>query len=192
MSLRIVVLYATTEGQTEKVAHHVVGHLTRSGVEAHAVEVDDPEPGFHALAEADAVILAASVHVGQHQKSFRDFVKTFRDMLDHRHTLFLPVSLTAAHVLPTDAVELAKIEANFESETGWHPEVVAPVAGALAYTRYGFFKRWMMWVLARTTQGPNGGLPLDTSRDWEFTDWEALDEVVSRFLARVRADEEAA
>jgi len=193
MTLKIAVLYSTTEGQTAKVAEHVLGALTQAGVHATLVNIEKRDEAFRALADAQAAVLAASVHLGKHTPSFLDFVKVYREMLEHRHTLFLPVSLSAAHFLPGDDNTLAEIEAKFEAQTGWHPEVTAPVAGALAYARYGFVKRWVMWVIASTAKtGEGPAMPTDTSRDWEFTDWDALDRLVAKFVEQAQADEVAA
>jgi menaquinone-dependent protoporphyrinogen oxidase len=49
-------------------------------------------------------------------------------------------------------------------------------AGALKYLEYDFFKRALMRQIARKE-----GASVDTSRDHEFTDWEALDAFVQEF-----------
>jgi menaquinone-dependent protoporphyrinogen oxidase len=57
----------------------------------------------------------------------------------------------------------------FVTETGWRPVRSLPVAGALAYSRYNVFIKFVMKRIAR-----KAGAPTDTSRDYEFTDWAAL------------------
>jgi menaquinone-dependent protoporphyrinogen oxidase len=66
----------------------------------------------------------------------------------------------------------------FINDTGWRPARVLPVAGALAYSRYNFIVRFVMKQIAR-----KAGAPTDTSRDYEFTDWAALDRFVNESLA---------
>jgi len=44
-------------------------------------------------------------------------------------------------------------------------------AGATPYTRYGWFVRFMMRNIARRR-----GLGTDTSRDYEYTDWQAVEQ----------------
>jgi menaquinone-dependent protoporphyrinogen oxidase len=51
-----------------------------------------------------------------------------------------------------------------------------PVAGALPYTRYNFLVRFLMKRIARKAGGPT-----DTSRDYDFTDWAALDRFAAAF-----------
>ena len=66
----------------------------------------------------------------------------------------------------------------FLTRTGWKPTVSAPVAGALRYSEYNFLIRLVMRGICRAE-----GLDTDTSRDYEYTDWPALDEIVDGFLA---------
>jgi len=55
---------------------------------------------------------------------------------------------------------------------------VAAVAGSLTYTRYNFVTRFIMKHIAGRT-----GLPVDTSRDYEFTNWTKLDQLIEDFIA---------
>ena len=66
---------------------------------------------------------------------------------------------------------------NFVKQTGWQPSRVAAVAGALLYTRYNFVIRYVMKQITRKAGGP-----LDTTRDYEFTDWKKLDDLVEEFV----------
>ena len=59
--------------------------------------------------------------------------------------------------------------------------MVHHAAGALRYTDYDFFKRWMAKRLASKR-----GAPVETDRDFELTDWRALDVFVDQFLKSTR------
>lgn len=75
---------------------------------------------------------------------------------------------------------------DFLDETGWRPDRTFLVAGALAYSRYGFLKRRVMRWISRREGGDT-----DTSRDYEYTDRDGLrgdGEDYLRVLARVPAD----
>ena len=58
----------------------------------------------------------------------------------------------------------------FVSATGFQPRICALFGGALAYTRYPFWLRWLM----RFISGREGG-SVDTSRDHDYTDWSAVE-----------------
>ncbi len=68
------------------------------------------------------------------------------------------------------AADVQKVLEAFLKETGWRPKRVKPVAGALLYTKYNFLVRFIMKRIAKTT-----GAETDTSRDYEYTNWAALD-----------------
>ena len=63
-------------------------------------------------------------------------------------------------------------------QTGWRPRKIGRFAGALLYTQYGFFKRWIMRRIARDKGSPD----TDTSRDYVYTDWESVKGFAEEFL----------
>ena len=70
--MKILIIYASTEGQTRKIAHFAFDYLTSKGhsvalVNARDAKDCDPQ-------EFDAVLLAASVHAVQYQKEFLELV----------------------------------------------------------------------------------------------------------------------
>ena len=60
--------------------------------------------------------------------------------------------------------------------TGWRPILTKTVAGAVLYTRYNWFKRRLM---KRIVAKAGGGV--DTSRDYEYTDWNELRTFAEQF-----------
>ena len=126
------------------------------------------------LAGYSAAILAASVHLGRHEREMVAFVKRHREALDRLPSAFLSVSLSAAGTQdPTTSPQkreeaTAAVDgmlATFFEETGWHPARTSAVAGALAYTQYGLLIRFVMKRIARAA-----GVSTDTSQDHVFTD----------------------
>jgi menaquinone-dependent protoporphyrinogen oxidase len=116
------------------------------------------------------------------------FAKTHRDALARMGAAFVSVTLSEAGAedptKPADERRAAAADAQrmidvFVNETGWRPEHALPVAGALVYSRYNFLVRFLMKRIAR-----KAGAPTDTSRDYEFTDWAALDRFVGELAER--------
>jgi menaquinone-dependent protoporphyrinogen oxidase len=176
--MRLFVLYATTEGQTRKIAKFVAEHTRTAGHDVTLMDVLDAPEQFPA-SDYDGAIIAASVHVGRYQSSIQHFVMANLDALSRLPTLFLSVSLAAAG----DEDDRKDIDAcldRFQQDTGWISGRVTHVAGAFRYTQYDFFKRWAMKFIAM-----RHGQPTDTSRDYELTDWAALEKDVDDFLKRV-------
>lgn len=172
---RILIVYATTEGQTRKIVRRIAEMARGHGCEAVVLDstTNPPPVGGH----YDAVIAAGSVHAGRHQKSLVAFVRRNRDMLRRVPNAFVSVSLTAVNTdAPAQAAAQACVD-RFVRETEWRPRVTWLTAGALMYSRYGFLKKRMMRWIAKK----NGG-DTDTTRDYEYTDWARLEQQVSAFL----------
>jgi menaquinone-dependent protoporphyrinogen oxidase len=172
---RVAVVYATTEGQTARIAERVASVLADRGHDPTLVHAAHPPPRF-ALDEYGGVVVGASVHVGRHQKAVARFVRDHRDALADRPSAFFSVSLTAAAGTPESDATARELAADFLADTGWTPDVTAVFAGALRYSEYGLLTRFLMRRIAR-----NYGGGTDTSRDYEYTDWAA----VERFAADV-------
>lgn len=188
--MKIAVLFASREGQTRRVAEHLAAALRARGAEAEARDVAGPARALPLDGYA-AVVLAAPVHYGRHERALADFVTARRDALARLPNAFVSVSLSQAGVeRPTSspdrrarsAAEVARALAAFTRETGWQPERVWPVAGALAYTKYRPLVRWLMKWIARRV-----GSTTDTTRDHDFTDWSALDRYADELFDAARA-----
>ena len=169
---KVLVTYGTTEGQTAKIAEVITDVLRDLGHDADAVDItslSDTVPDGY-----DAVIVGASIHMGKHDKHVVDFVHQNRDTLAGLPSAFFSVSL-AAH---GDTQEAQGYVEQFKDETGWRPDRIALFGGALLYTHYGFIKRHMMKKIAGDKPGHLG---LDTSRDYVYTEWDAVKRFAEHF-----------
>ncbi len=186
---RMEVLYATREGQARKVAEHIHAALLTRGIEVSIHDVKDVE-SVAAFARSEAVVIVGSVHVGKHEAELVEFVRSHRPALDAMPAAFLSVcsSESAAEQGATPEARAAGAQhvadqlRAFAEATGWHPARVVPVAGALVYTHYNPLVRWVMKHASKTD-----GLPTDTSKDYEFTDWGAIDALATRLADEMHA-----
>lgn len=174
--MRVAVIYATVEGQTRTVAEHVGRYLRDNGHQAEMIDATHP-PDAISIDDIDAIICAGPVHMGTFPAPFRRFVHRHVRELMARPGAFVSVSLTAAGGEKDELEELSEIVTGFSDETGWWPVAVHHAAGALKYTEYDYFRKWMMRRIAGKRNAPT-----DTSHDYEFTDWAALDAFVGGFL----------
>ena len=166
--MKILLVYATTEGQTQKIADFVTDRLARVGHQVVAANAADagaqPDPR-----RFDAVIIAASVPLGRYQAAAIGFVREHRAAISARANAFLSVSLAAAGREPDDIAGLSKCVADFVQATGWTPRLIHHVAGAFRYTAYPFLTRCVMKYIAWRK-----GAPTDTRHDHALTDWDDL------------------
>jgi menaquinone-dependent protoporphyrinogen oxidase len=177
---RILVLYGTSEGHTEKVATIIANTLIASGCDADVIQAGTIDP---ALKEYDGVIVAASVHGGRFQKPVVACVRDHAGEIASKPNAFVEVCLAVLQKNdPKVSEELMAIVRRFSDETGWTPSTVKPVAGALPYTKYNFLVRWMMKRIVAKAGGDT-----DKSRDYVYTDWDALKAFASEFGRRIRA-----
>jgi menaquinone-dependent protoporphyrinogen oxidase len=173
--VKILIVYATTEGQTRKIARHGADHLVAQGHSAEVLAAAEAE-GL-APDHFDAVVLAGSLHAGQFQKALRGYAGAHAQALNARPSLFLAVSLTAAGHDTDERAELDACVKRFCDETGWRPGRIAHVAGALLFSEYDFFRYWAMRWIARSR-----GEQVTGKEDVEFTDWPALDRTLDDWL----------
>jgi menaquinone-dependent protoporphyrinogen oxidase len=181
----LLVLYATREGHTRRIAEHIAATIRSRGYAADVVDASDLPSDFSMDAYEGAVI-AASVHREKHEKEVVDFVKQHRGDLESMPAVFLSVSLSEAGAedpaaspekRAEAAADVQKMIDAFLKETGWHPSKARAAAGALSYSKYNFLIRFVMKRIAKAQ-----GISTDTSRDHEFTDWEALDRIVDEVV----------
>lgn len=179
---RVLIPYGTTEGQTARISEVIAEVLRGRGHEADHVDVrklaDTVPDGY------DAVILGASIHMGKHDKHVVELVEKNLDTLRRLHSAFFSVSL-AAH---GDTQEAEGYVDQFEEETGWQPDKVAFFGGALLYTQYGFIKRHMM---KKIVQDKPGDLGLDLSRDYVYTEWDAVKRFAEHFSVQLEGPRSA-
>ena len=163
---RILVLYGTTDGQTAKIASALGNALRMQGSDVDVVQAgrDAPAPDGYA-----GIIVAASLHGGKYQRPVRIWASKYAQTLNEKTTAFLSVCLAVLQQEPKVQQELSTIIGRFLTSACWRPTLTKPVAGALLYSRYNPFKRW---VMKRIVQ--KGGGDTDTSRDYEYTDWDDL------------------
>jgi menaquinone-dependent protoporphyrinogen oxidase len=144
--------------------------------------VDAASAGDASLSGYDGALVAASLHAGGFQKSVLRIVDDNAEALAAIPNAFLSVSLSAAGDDAADWKGLERCLEDFFSQAGWRPQRIEHVAGAFRYTKYDFFKRMAMKHIAKQR-----GAPVDTSRDWEMTDWDKLGAFADTFAHRLTA-----
>jgi menaquinone-dependent protoporphyrinogen oxidase len=176
---RILVLYGTTDGHTAKVARFLTDALGALGASVDLVRAGTASPDPR---DYTGVIVAASLHARGFQREVIRWVRDNAKLLPSTTSAFLPVCLSVLQKDLEVQHDLGGIVNRFEEVTGWKPDRIRYVAGALLYTRYGWLKRMVM----RRIAGRAGG-STDVTRDHEYTDWEDLRKFAVAFCAMCRA-----
>jgi menaquinone-dependent protoporphyrinogen oxidase len=176
---RILLLYATTEGQTALIAERIAHTLREKGHNVEMLPADTNQPDLNPAAY-DGVMVGASIHYGHHPAYLHKLICRHREVLATRPCAFFSVSLSAGGPRPKPAAAQRYLD-KFMRKTGWHPQVTISFAGALKYSVYGPIKRRVMIVFMTL-----GGGETDTSRDYEYTDWAAVERFAGAFAQRVK------
>lgn len=176
---RILVLHASWHGQATRIAERIGDVLSAQG---HIVNVRSALAGPNVardLAYWDGVVIGAAIHRGKHHIRLRHLIRQHLATLRARPTAFFSVSLSAAGT-PRQRETAVKMMDQFLDATGWNPDELATFAGALQYSRYPWPLRYMMRFIASMA-----GRDTDTRRDYEYTDWSAVERFAIRFAERL-------
>jgi menaquinone-dependent protoporphyrinogen oxidase len=179
----VLIFYATSEGQTRRIAERIATDIAARGFNARAIDVTTADASRVVWDNVRGVVLGASLHAGHHQRAAVEFAKAFRDRLNLYPSAFFSVSLSAASADDKEVATATRLARELPAEAGWRPTMVECFAGRLAYTRYGWLTRQIMRRIARKEGGP-----VDTTRDHELTNWDA----VARFATRLAGEIENA
>lgn len=171
----LLIAFASTEGQTRKIAERAAAVASKLGQKVELYDTNGLED-LPAVDTFDAVIIAASVHEDCHQESAVDFVMAHRDQLRRKNSALISVSLSAATA--DGQQEAQNYAANFASATGWSPRRTLLLGGALDWPDCDYFQRQVLTQIL-----VNCGLTPDQKGRHEFTDWNALEKFVTDFVA---------
>jgi menaquinone-dependent protoporphyrinogen oxidase len=177
----IPIFYATTEGQTRRIADRLALLLRGRGFSSAVIDVASPEANTIDWEHVRGAFLGASLHGGKHQASAVAFASAHAADLNACPSTFFSVSLSAASTHAKELQAARNIAEAFATKTRWHPRRIACIPGRLAYTQYGFFKRLLMKMIAKREHAST-----DTSRDHEYTDWGAVEQLAREMVDVVR------
>lgn len=175
--MQTLIIYATRDGQTQKIAETIGQQLLSS----QSIELVN----LLTLTELDwtnydRVIIGASIRYGKFAPELLNFVKQHHAALTQRMSGFFSVNLTARKDdknTPQTNIYTRK----FLEESPWQPNRVAVFAGALRYPHYRWFDRAMIRFIMKITGGET-----DTTKEIEYTDWQQVRAFAQQFIVKNR------
>lgn len=173
---KLLVIYDTYDGQTEKIAQSMAEVARCLGHEASAENVEFMS-GHLVTSLIDAIIIGGPIHAGSHSSALRDFIEANTKQLKMIPAAFFSVSLSAAGT-EDQRDDARRCMDKFLDSVKFEPLERSIFAGALKYQKYGFFKRLLM----KRIVGMAGG-ETDTGQDYEYTNWPEVSQFVERFMA---------
>ena len=174
MRAHVLIVYGTSYGQTAKIASRMQTVLADEGVRSTVIDSAEVTNAIDPDAY-DGILIGASIIVGKHQAAVARFIRRHLATLNRLPSAFFSVSGAAGSPDPAEQAEARRIAEAFLARLGWRPTTWTTVAGGFPFTKYSWLMRWMMRRITK-----RGGLT-DTSRDYELTDWAAVDAFAHRF-----------
>lgn len=173
----VLIVHTSRYGQTQKIAQHMAKSLRTRGHAVELLEARNAQRGFD-VRRFEVVLVGAPVYAGKYLRPILDFAREHRAELEGTTSAFFSVNLAIASRTTDGRAETLPLIDAFAAETGWRPARVALFAGALAYSKYNFLIRFIMRRIARKAGGET-----DTSRDHEYTDWNAVERFAEEAVA---------
>lgn len=159
------VVYASHDGQAERIAIRIGARLRESGA---PVEITRLDPTGTPPTDAALVVLVGAIRYGFHLGPVRRFARAW----GHRTTpplAVVSVCLTARKPNRRTATDNPYLRA-FLARHGLKPAASVAVAGKLDYPRYAWYDRLMIRLIMAMTRGPT-----DPTAVIEYTDWGQVD-----------------
>lgn len=179
--MRVLIVYATSEGQTERIANQIAETLVRRGFPCDRYNVCRDRADEIAVDAYDAVVVGSSIHYGRHDPRIEWLVREYRRTLRRIPSAFFSVSLAMASENEEDRHAAMRIADAFLEEMLWQPSLRAYFSGRLAYSQYGWWKARLMHRIAAKS-----GAETSMDRDYEYTDWSKVDRFARRFAELLR------
>jgi menaquinone-dependent protoporphyrinogen oxidase len=163
---KILVAYHTSEGQTARIAERVAEVLGGDGDTVEVADLTDaPSPSGY-----DGVVVGDSIHATHHSRPMTKYLKQYADELHAVPAALFQVCLASANPDDEHTATAQGLVHDLLKHTGFDPDIVGLFAGALVYTQYGWLTRRIMRAIVKHEGGDT-----DTSHDYEYTDWSAVE-----------------
>lgn len=178
--MRILILFATRQGQTGKVATRLSQLLREQGTDVRLVDAQDSTAVDSLdLDSFDLLVFGGSMHAGGIERELVAFINRHEPKIGSMPRSFFLVLLSPATKDPELRERwLADARSRMDDQLNVPFDDVEMIAGALSYSKYSLPVKWVMKRIARKAGGST-----DTSRDHEYTDWVQVERYAGSLVA---------
>ena len=174
MTDKILILYASVDGQTLKISTFISDQLKENDKDVYLHDINDFK---NELAEFDKIIIGSSIRYGVHHKAIIDFINHHKETLEAHNAAFFSVNLVARKQ-EKNQPDTNPYVIKFFKEISWRPSLVEVFAGKLDYKKYPFFDRIMIQFIMWMTKGPT-----DRNTKVEYTDWKRVSAFAEKIIS---------
>tara|TARA_Y100001970_G_scaffold271165_1_gene365991 strand:+ start:446 stop:985 length:540 start_codon:yes stop_codon:yes gene_type:complete len=167
---RILITYSTTDGHTKLISEKIKSFLDDTFI-VDLLSIQSINENFEVLNKSFVhVIVGASIRYGKHSQDLYDFIRNNIDFLESSTNSFFSVNAVARKP-EKNTPETNPYIKKFLTLSNWTPNKLAVFAGKVDYPKYRFMDKYMIRLIMWITNGPT-----NTSKTYEFTDWNKVEE----------------
>ena len=161
---KTLITYSTVDGQTKIISERLAKFSTHSQVDvlpiSNQVNLDSYK----------TIIIGASIRYGKYRNEVFSFVEDNIQTLNIKENAFFSVNVVARKP-EKSTPETNPYLIKFLSKIEWKPKNLGVFAGKIEYPKYKFIDKYAIKFIMWLTKGPT-----DTSKTYEFTDWNKVED----------------
>ena len=157
---KILLTYSTVDGHTNLICKQIAHFISKtSHVFIYPIGSDID------IEDYDTVVIGASIRYGKYREEIFEFIKENEELLNSKDNAFFSVNVVARKE-NKNKPETNPYLIKFLNKISWQPKILDVFAGKIDYPKYKFLDKYAIKFIMWLTKGPT-----DTSKVYEFTDW---------------------
>ena len=160
---KTLITYSTVDGQTKRISERLAKLATQSNVDVL------PISNQINLDIYKTIIIGASIRYGKYRNEVFNFIENNIQTLNIKENAFFSVNVVARKP-EKSSPETNPYLIKFLGKIKWKPKNLGVFAGKIEYPKYKFIDKYAIKFIMWLTKGPT-----DTSKTYEFTDWNKVE-----------------
>jgi menaquinone-dependent protoporphyrinogen oxidase len=156
---KILLTYSTVDGHTKTICEKILSYSETSQVDILPIDSNIN------IKDYDTVVIGASIRYGKYREEIFEFIKENEELLNSKDNAFFSVNVVARKE-NKNKPETNPYLIKFLNKISWQPKILDVFAGKIDYPKYKFLDKYAIKFIMWITKGPT-----DTSKVYEFTDW---------------------
>ena len=156
---KILLTYSTVDGHTKTICEKILSYSKTSQVDILPIDSSIN------IKDYDTVVIGASIRYGKYREEIFEFIKENEELLNSKDNAFFSVNVVARKE-NKNKPETNPYLIKFLNKISWQPKILDVFAGKIDYPKYKFLDKYAIKFIMWITRGPT-----DTSKVYEFTDW---------------------
>ena len=156
---KILLTYSTVDGHTKTICEKILSYSETSQVDILPIDSSIN------IKDYDTVVIGASIRSGKYREEIFEFIKENEELLNSKDNAFFSVNVVARKE-NKNKPETNPYLIKFLNKISWQPKILDVFAGKIDYPKYKFLDKYAIKFIMWITKGPT-----DTSKVYEFTDW---------------------